>query len=338
MIGRRTALSLGAGGLVSGLAPGLARGQPKTAVKVGRQPSIIYMPTYIMETGRLIEVHAARLGLAGVSVEWITFNGGGGVTDALLAEGVDLANTGVGNMLLLWDRTKGRVKGIVATCAEPLVLVSRNPRIRTLADFKPGDKIAVPTIKVSTQAILLSMAAGRLYGKAETGHFDPMTVQLGHPDAVAAMLNPLGEIDSHFAAPPFFADELKRVPGAHVVTTSADILGHKASQALLFTTTTFANANPVLVQAAKAAVTEAINLIHSDPAEAVRLYRQQSRDPLSQAELMDVLAQPGMSDFFVEPQGTLEFARYLYGAGILKTEPGNWKDYFLPTSHELEGS
>jgi len=296
------------------------------------------MPTYIMEAGKLIEAQAARHGVPGVTVDWITFNGGGGVTDALLAEGVDLANTGVGNMLLLWDRTKGRVKGIVATCAEPLVLISRNPRIKTLADFRPGDKIAVPTIKVSTQAILLSMAAERLYGKADAGHFDPMTVQLGHPDAVASMLNTNGEIDSHFAAPPFFADELKRVPGAHVVTTSADILGHKASQALLFTTTKFAEANPIIVQAAKAAVTEAIDLIHNDPAQAIRLYRERSRDPLSQDELMDVLAQPGMADFFPQPQGTLEFARYLHSAGILKTEPASWKDYFLPIAHELDGS
>jgi len=334
MIGRRTALALAA----TALSPGLATAQQKTAIKVARQPSIIYMPTYIIEAKKLIEAHAARLGLPGVTAEWITFNGGGGVTDALLAEGVDLANTGVGNMLLLWDRTKGRVKGIVATCAEPLVLISRNPRIKTLADFRPGDKIAVPTIKVSTQAILLSMAAERLYGKADAGHFDPMTVQLGHPDAVAALLNPNGEIESHFAAPPFFADELKRVPGAHVVTTSADILGHKASQALLFTTTKFAEANPLIVQAAKAAVTEAIDLIHNDLAEAVRLYRERSRDPLSQTELMDVLAQPGMSDFFTQPQGTLEFARYLYSAGILKTEPTGWKEYFLPIAHDLDGS
>lgn len=45
-----------------------------------------------------------------------------------------------------------------------------------------------------------------------------------------------------------------------------------------------------------------------------------------------------MSDFFVEPQGTLEFARYLYSASILKTEPGSWKDYFLPIAHDLDGS
>ena len=335
MVGRRTVLAAGA---ALAMAQGGAAAQAKVAIKATRQPSIIYMPTYIMEAHRSIESYAAKLGLPGVMVEWSTFNGGGAATDALLADNVDLVNTGVGNMLLLWDRTKGRVKGIVATCAEPLILISRDPRIRTLADFQPGDKIAVPTIKVATQAILLAIAAERLYGKANSGRFDPMTVQLGHPDAVAAMLNPNGEIASHFAAAPFFAEELKRVPGAHVVTTSSDILGHPMSQALLFTTTKFAEANPVVVQAAKAAVTDAVDLIHADPAEAVRIYRQQSRDPLSQDALMDVLAQPGMSDFYPQPQGTIDFARHLYGAGVLKTDPKGWKDYFLPIAYDLDGS
>ena len=108
--------------------------------------------------------------------------------------------------------------------------------------------------------------------------------------------------------------------------------------ALLFTTTKFADANPGVVQAAKAAVAEAIDLIHADPAEAVRLYRERSHDPLSQDALMEVLSQPGMSDFYPQPQGTIDFARHLYGTGVLKMEPKSWKDYFLPVAYDLDGS
>lgn len=335
MLSRRTIL---AGATAAPFAAGRALAQGKAAIKITRQPSIIYMPTFIMEAGKLIEAHAAKLGAAGLSVEWITFNGGGSATDALLADSVDMVNTGVGNMLLLWDRTRGRVKGVVATCAEPLVLVTRDPRIKTLADFRPGDKIAVPTIKVSTQSILLSIAAETMYGKADAGHFDTMTVQLGHPDAVASLLNPNGEIASHFSAPPFFAEELKRVPGCHVVTSSSDILGHPMSQAVLFTTAKFADANPLLLQAARAAVTDAVGLIQRDPAQAVRIYREASGDKLSERELLDVLQQPGMADFYDRPQGTMTFARHLYDTGLLKTEPKSWKDYFFPVAHDLDGS
>lgn len=318
--------------------PAIARAQTKTVVRATRQPSIIYIPTYLMEAGKLLEKHAATLGVSNVDVQWTTFNGGGASTDALLADSVDLVNTGVGNMLLLWDRTRGRVKGICATCAEPLVLISRDPRIRTLADFRPGDRIAVPTVKVSTQAILLSIAAIKQFGAADANHFDPLTVQLGHPDAVAAMLNLNGEIASHFSAAPFFAQELKRVPGCHIVTTSADILGHPMSQALLFTTTKYADANPKIIQAAKMAVHEATEMIRNNPVEAVRIYRKQSGDTLSEDALLDVLRQPGMDDFNDVPQGTMAFAKHLYDTGLLKTEPKSWKDYFLPTSGEVNGS
>lgn len=128
----------------AGASPRPAGAQSKASIKITRQPSIIYMPTFIMETMGLIEAHAAKLGTSGLKVEWVTFNGEGAATDALLADGVDMVNTGVGNMLLLWDRTRGRMKGIIATRAEPLMLVTREPRIKTLADFGPADRIAVP--------------------------------------------------------------------------------------------------------------------------------------------------------------------------------------------------
>jgi len=99
----------------------------------------------IMEKNRLIEKHAASLGVPGVSTKWINLSGGGAQTDALLAGGVDILNTGAGNLLLLWDRTRGGVKGIVATSAQPMTLISRDANIKSIKDFGPNDKIAVPT-------------------------------------------------------------------------------------------------------------------------------------------------------------------------------------------------
>ena len=333
MIPRRTLLAATA----AVLAAPRARAAAPT-VRITRQPSIIYMPTYIMEARGLIEKHAAALGVPGVSVQWSTFNGGGAATDALLAGSVDMVNTGVGNMLLLWDRTHGRVKAFVATCAEPLILISRDPRIRSLADYGPSDRIAVPTIKISTQAVLLSIAAVKMFGKDDAGHFDPLTVQLGHPDAMAQLLDTGSSVKSHFSAPPFFAEELHRVPGAHVVTDSPTILGGPMSQALLFTTAAYAEANPAMLAATRAAVAEATALIHDDPAEAVRIYRAASGDVLTEQALLDVLGQPGMGDFSIQPQGTMRFATHLASVGLLKTAPASWKDYFFPVAYDLPGT
>src|SRR3981081_2242116 len=170
--------------MVCGLAfvAGPAVAQQKTEIALSRQPGILYMPTHIIEKQRLIEKHAALLGLLNITTKWITFSGGGAQTDALLAGGVDILNTGTGNLLLLWDRTRGGVKGIVACSAQPLLLISRNPNIKSIRDFGPTAKSAVPTGKLSTQAILLQMAATQIYGADHCSKLVPNTLNLGQPD------------------------------------------------------------------------------------------------------------------------------------------------------------
>ena len=312
--------------------------QEKAEIKITRQPSIIYMPTYIMEANNLIEARAAALGVPNLKVDWVSFNGGGNATDALLSNSVDVVNTGVGNMLLLWDRTRGGVKGIVATSAEPLTLITRNPAIKTLRDYTPQDKIALPTVRISTQAILLQIACEEAFGPGQGAKLDTNTVQLGHPDATGAMLDPHGEITSHFSAPPFVFEELRRVPGARVVTDSQRIMGTPLTVAVMFTTTRFANANPKLVQAVKEASADALAYLQAHTAEAVAIYRRASKDPTSQDDLLAMLKQPGMMDFSTKPQGTMRFAEHMHKTGLLKTRPKAWTDYFLPVAQDLDGN
>ena len=320
------------------LLPAPVQAQEKAEIKITRQPSIIYMPTYIMEANRLVESRAAALGVPNLKVEWVNFNGGGNATDALLANSVDVVNTGVGNMLLLWDRTRGGVKGIVATSAEPLTLITRNPAIKTLRDYTPKDKIALPTVRISTQAILLQIACEEVFGPGQGSRLDSNTVQLGHPDATGAMLDPNGEITSHFSAPPFVFEELRRVPGARVVTDSQQIMGTPLTVAVMFTTTRFAEASPKTVEAVKAASFDALAFIQTHTAEAVAIYRKASKDPTSQEDLMAMLKQPGMMDFLTKPQGTMRFAQHMHKVGLLKTMPKGWTDYFLPVAHDLDGN
>jgi NitT/TauT family transport system substrate-binding protein len=116
-----------------------APAQQKSEISLSRQPGIFYMPSHIMEKQKLIEKHAAALGVSGVTTKWINLSGGGAQTDALLAGGVDILNTGTGNLLLLWDRTRGGVKGIVATSAQPMTLISRDANIKSLKDIGPND-------------------------------------------------------------------------------------------------------------------------------------------------------------------------------------------------------
>ncbi len=197
-----------------------ARAQQKSEISISRAFGFIYMVTHVIERNQLIEKHAARLGVANLKVNWVNFSGGGAQTDALLAGNVDIVNTGIGNLLLLWDRTNGAVKGIVGTAGHPLLLITRDPRIMSIRDFRPEDKIAVPTVKVSTHAVILQMAAAQTFGPQDWAKLDANTVQLGHPEAVMALSNPQHELKNHFSAPPYDAIELKRVPGARTILSS----------------------------------------------------------------------------------------------------------------------
>ncbi|MCW1842358.1 ABC transporter substrate-binding protein [Prosthecomicrobium hirschii] len=335
MFTRRNVLALGAA-LVA--APGGAFAQAKTDIAISRQPGILYLPTHVIEKKKLLEKHAERLGLPGVTTKWIAFSNGGAQQDALLSGSVDIINTGTGPLLVLWDKTRGRVKGICASSAQPLLLISRDPRIKSLADFGEGDKIAVPTVRVSTQAILLQLAASQMFGPDKWNHFDAMTVQLGHPDAFVALKNPSHEVKSHFAAPPFQAYGLKQVPGAHVVANSAEIIGSPLSQGQFMTTTGFAEANPKIVQALRAAAEEAKAFVETNTAEALEIYREVTGDKTSTADLLDVLKEPGMMEWNIYPQGTMTFATHLAKIGAIKNQPASWKDYYLPVAHDLPGN
>jgi NitT/TauT family transport system substrate-binding protein len=188
-------------------------------VRITKQPGIIYLAPIVMEQQHLVEKAAEALGLKGLAVKYVTFGGGGAATDALLSGGVDIVTTGASNMLLLWDRTKGQVKGLAGSSATPMWLISNNPAVKSLRDLTAADKIAVPTVKMSSQAIILQIAARAMYGDAQFDHFDAMTTTLGHPDAQAALISGGGIITGHFSGAPYQAAEAA-APGLHVVTTS----------------------------------------------------------------------------------------------------------------------
>lgn len=340
MVTRRAILGSAAAAAAAGILASPSRLMAADAPKVGisRQLGILYIPTHVMETQKLIEKHAEKLGLPGLMVNWMSFANSSAQQDALLSGGVDIINSGAGPLLLLWDKTRGRVKGISACSAQPINLITHDPRIQKLEDFKDGDKIAVPTIKISTQSILLQMQARKLFGDADWGHFDPLTVQLGHADAYVAMRNAAHEVKSHFAAPPYDFYELKNVEGARKLISSADIIGGPLTQGQFMTTTDFAEKNEVILKALRAAGEEAKAFIEGDIKGAVDIYKQVSGDKTDAAQLVEMFGQPEMMQWDIFPQGTMKFAEHLNFTGAIKTMPGAWTDYYLPVVQDLGGS
>ena len=305
-------------------------------VRITKQPGLLYLPMILMETGKLVEKHAAAAGLGDVKTTWITFNSGGAATDALLSGNVDFVTSGASNMLLLWDRTKGQVKGVAACGGMPMYLLTRNPDIKTLKDFSAKDRIAVPTIKVSSQATILQMAAEQEFGPGQAGKLDSITLQLGHPDATLSILSPQSEVNSHFSLPPYQNIALKD-PAVHKVLSSLDVFGGPVNNAIVFSTAKFHDANPKVMAAVMAALAEAMQMIKTEPKKAVDIYLSQVKEKVSAEELVAILAEPGVV-FDVTPVGMQKFATFMAKAGTIKTAPASWKDFFFAEAHALNGT
>ena len=305
-------------------------------VRISKQPSIIYLPLVVMEQNKLLEKRAKAAGIGDVKVSWITFNSGGASTDALLAGNVDLVTSGVSNLLLLWERTKGEVNGVTSVGGLPMLLVTRDPDVKTLKDFSAKDKIAVPTVKVSSQAMVLKMALEKMYGQAARDSLDPMTVQLGHPDAMIAVVGGTSEVNSHFSAPPYQYTELK-TPGVHLVFDSSTVFGGPASNAVVFGTRKFYDANPKTIAAFMAALEEANQFIARDPAAAAKIYLDATREKYSVDEVVTMIKAPNVV-YSTTPNATMVFADFMFKTGLIKTRPATWKEFFFPVVHNLPGT
>src|SRR6476659_6897920 len=171
--------------------------------RVARQPGLVYLQAIIMEEKKLIEKHAAARGLKDLKVNWSIITSGGVMTEAILSNSIDLAITGVSNLLLVWGKNNGQIKVVSGMAGVPFRMLTRNPNVKSIKDFGPDDRIAVPTIRASMQAMMMGIALEQAYGIGQHGRLDSNQVQIGHPDAVQALLSPQHEVNSHFSVPPF---------------------------------------------------------------------------------------------------------------------------------------
>ncbi|HXX82537.1 MAG TPA: hypothetical protein VEN29_01005 [Casimicrobiaceae bacterium] len=130
-----------------------------TSITVAKEYGIGYLPYMIMERNKLIEKHAAALGVKDLSVTWQTFGGSGLMQGAMIAGRLDFASSGVPWFLTMWDKLNGQVKSPGALDSMPLYLNTRNPDVKSLKDFSDKDRIALPAVKSSVQAMTLQMAA-----------------------------------------------------------------------------------------------------------------------------------------------------------------------------------
>jgi NitT/TauT family transport system substrate-binding protein len=308
-------------------------------VRIAQQYGISYLPLMLIEHNNLLEKHVKAAGLGEVKVTWAKFAGGNVMNDALLSNSLDFASAGVAPAVTLWAKTRGtpsEVKLVTAMNSMPILLNTRNPNVKTIKDFTEKDKIALPAVKVSIQAVTLQMAAEKAFGEGQQNRLDALTVSLAHPDAQAALLSGSSEITGHFSSPPFQYQQLEK-PGIHTVVNSYDVLGGPATFNVIYATSKFRDNNPKTYQAFLAAFAEATAIINRDKKAAAEFYLKTSRDKDTVEDILKMLNDPQV-EFTQTPKNITKYTDFLFKIGSIKVKPASWKDLFFPEIHALAGS
>ena len=246
---------------------------------------------------------------------------------------------GVPGLLVLWSRTKGtpqEVRGITALSSQPFLLNTREADVKTLADFKASDRIAVPAVKVSVQAIMLQMAAAKAFGAKDFGKLDAQTVSMSPPDMTVALMGGKSEITAAFSVPPFQQQQLEK-PDIHTVLNSFDVMDGPHTFTVAWTSAKFRTGNPVLYKALVEALKEATEIVNADKAGAAKLWIEDSHSKLA-PEMVTKVVSGSQVHWTMTPQSTMKFAHFMVETGALKAAPSSWKDYFFPEIHDVNGS
>jgi NitT/TauT family transport system substrate-binding protein len=306
-------------------------------VKFVQQRGLLYIPVDIMVSKGVLKAEAAKLGL-NVEATATALSGPGPILDALLSGAADYGTAALPSLLTLWEKTRGtanEVKALGTMSNGAMTLYTINPNVKTLADFTDKDRIAVPTVRLSFNAMMLQMASEQLWG--DPHKLDRLTVALGHPDAVTALSAGWGKatITAHIAIQPF-TDRGLKIKGAHAITDSRKVFGGPLTQIVLLATKRTRDKNPQLFKAVSNAMEEAIRIANADKRAAAALWKEVHKAPDKLEDLVAQLDDPGF-EFTAEPKRIAHFAAFLNRIGYMKAKVGDWKDLFWETAHHLKG-
>ncbi|HZM37062.1 MAG TPA: ABC transporter substrate-binding protein [Burkholderiales bacterium] len=308
-------------------------------IRFAEQFGLLYLPMQVVIHEKLIEKHAAKAGLKGVSAQMIKLSGGAAVNQALLSGNVEFASGGVGPLLTIWDRTHGtedHVKAAIDLSKMPLKLVTNDPAVQKFEDYlKVSDhKIATPSIS-SIQAVTLRMASAKAWGDSKK--LDSLLVNMNHPTAVAATLSGGQTVKSHFSTLPFSYQQLQSGK-VRLILNSFDVLGGQHSIVSLYGTTKWVKANPKLYKVVLDAYDEAFKFIEADIARAAKVYVDFTKSKISVEDVQKMISSKAEMEYGPAPKNTMPFAKFMHQEGAIKNLPSSWKDYFHESAHGLKGS
>jgi NitT/TauT family transport system substrate-binding protein len=297
-------------------------------VRIGLGFGLAFLPIYICEDLKLVEKHGKENHLD-LRVSYQRFLGPGPLQEALTDGAIDMAPFGAAPLLTAWEKAKDTPRQIFAvsglTTLPPVLLANRSD-IRSLADFRSTDRIAVPASS-APQLFLLQMQSEKVFGQYDK--LRNQIVVLSHADAVSDLAGAKGSVAGYFSSAPYA--EIALADGrVHKLLSAPDVIDGKVSFLILGASKGYIAAHPKVPEAVAKAIDEAARIIHDDPHRAAEIYlvHEPSRT-LDAAALAGVLS--GLREEFGSAvRGIGAFADFMGRHGTLKSPPANWKEIVAP--------
>jgi NitT/TauT family transport system substrate-binding protein len=297
-------------------------------VRIGIGFGLAFLPIYLCDDLKLIEKHGKDAHLD-LKASYQRFAAAGPLQDAIRAGAIDMGPFGTAPLLAAWEKAKDTPRQILAVSgitSLPLVLLTNRANVRTIADLRPADGIAMPTAS-SPQMYLLQMQAEKIFGQYD--RLLSQIVMLPHADAVAALIEATGPVAGYFSSAPYtqIALEDARI---HKVLSSSDVIGGKASFLIMGATRAYTAAHPKAAAAVAGAIEEAARIIHDDPRRAARVYLAHEPSKALDVAALEAVLDEIKDEFGSAVYGVQAFADFMGRHGELASPPQSWKEIVAP--------
>jgi NitT/TauT family transport system substrate-binding protein len=318
---------------------GPGRADESNEIRIIGSIGLQFLPTYVTIDKQLIEKHAKLLGIENPKVTLNMVTNGGAINDALISNNSDVGQVPGPALVLLWSRTRGAqaIRGIVAGSEIPPVLVTIDPRIKTIDDYGEKDRIAMPTVRISSYAIMMQMAAEQKYGFDQRAKFDPMSVPLNFAEIMSSLTSGGTEVKSAIVVPPF-TQYLLETGKVRQVLSLDDVLGGHGTLNVFATTERFHSQNPKAYAAVKAGLMEAMDVIRDNPREAAEIYMKHEPNKNGTDWVEKLIRDKTATGFTADPHRFEKLSAFLYKSKIVNAQPASWKDLFFDQGEGLNGN
>lgn len=283
-----------------------AQSDEKAKITIAYQYGSAYAPAQIMQAQEYLSKR-----LPNTKIEWKVFSSGAAINEGVVSGDIDIAMMGVAPFLIGWDKGVP-YKIYSAISSQPMGLITYDENIKSLKDFKAGDKIAVVSYG-SIQHIVLAMAAEKQLGDMHA--MDDFIVNMAHPDGMQALISKQ-EVKGHMTTSPYYNQELDM--GFHEVISAEEAFQDNYSLIIGLASNDFYTKYPKMYEALCEATKEAMDYINSNLEETAAILAK--NEGIETDTMLGYLQTKG-SGYQTETVGVLNMAEFMKRAEFISKQP-----------------